>query len=190
MDVFLIRHTSPAIAKGICYGQTDIGLREDFDEEAEAIHALIGQPKGKYAIFSSPLRRCTLLADRLFPTVIWHSEPRLMELDFGAWEMEQWDAIPSGELSKWMEDFVQVACPGGESYRDLYSRCVDFLSDLQSMSLDQVYIISHAGPIRAIHAYLTDTRLEDSFSLKVHYGEVIRMDSLRPAGENCSAQKK
>jgi alpha-ribazole phosphatase len=36
-NIFLIRHTTPAVAKGICYGQTDLDITESFVEEAEAI---------------------------------------------------------------------------------------------------------------------------------------------------------
>ena len=34
MEVILIRHTSVDVPVGICYGQTDVPLKESFEEEA------------------------------------------------------------------------------------------------------------------------------------------------------------
>ena len=34
MEVILIRHTSVDVPKGVCYGQTDVPLRDSFEEEA------------------------------------------------------------------------------------------------------------------------------------------------------------
>lgn len=37
MKIYLIRHTTPHIEKGICYGQTDLDVAETFNNEAEII---------------------------------------------------------------------------------------------------------------------------------------------------------
>ena len=57
--------TTPAVDKGICYGQTDLDVTESFFEEAEMI--LRALPPGIVAVYSSPLQRCTRLARHLFP---------------------------------------------------------------------------------------------------------------------------
>jgi len=33
MEIYLIRHTTPDVAKGICYGQTDLDVANTFEEE-------------------------------------------------------------------------------------------------------------------------------------------------------------
>ncbi|AWW29033.1 alpha-ribazole phosphatase [Echinicola strongylocentroti] len=175
MEIYLIRHTKPDIAKGICYGQTDLALAESFAEETDIIRTKLKGQATSLAIFSSPLRRCAALAKALFPEVSITEDPRLMELDFGSWEMLAWEAIPKAEITPWMEDFVQVPCPSGESYRQLYDRCVAFITDLQQQKTDKAIIITHGGPIRAIHAHFNDIALKDSFSLKVEYGEVLKL---------------
>ena len=38
MEIYLIRHTTPLIEKGICYGQTDLDITESFEEEVSMIH--------------------------------------------------------------------------------------------------------------------------------------------------------
>ena len=64
-DIYLIRHTTPAVAKGVCYGQTDLDITETFLEEAEVIRQVL--PAGIAAVHSSPLQRCARLARHLFP---------------------------------------------------------------------------------------------------------------------------
>ena len=33
MDVYLVRHTTPDVLSGVCYGQADLGLAPSFDAE-------------------------------------------------------------------------------------------------------------------------------------------------------------
>jgi len=175
MDIYLIRHTQPAIAKGICYGQSDLKLAETFPLEAEKAEKQLSKLKSDFMLFSSPLQRCSKLAETIFP-ISARIDNRLMELDFGDWEMKTWDDIPQTELNPWMEDFVHMPCPNGESYMDLYLRCIDFLEELKQQNTEQAFVITHAGPIRAMHAYVNDIELKDSFSLKVGYGEFIKIE--------------
>ena len=37
MEIYLVRHTTPAIEKGVCYGQTDLNVAETFEEEVELV---------------------------------------------------------------------------------------------------------------------------------------------------------
>ena len=37
MDIYLVRHTTPKIDKGICYGQSDLELADSYPEEFKAI---------------------------------------------------------------------------------------------------------------------------------------------------------
>lgn len=37
MKMTLVRHTSVDVPKGVCYGQSDVGLRATFAEEAERV---------------------------------------------------------------------------------------------------------------------------------------------------------
>ena len=34
MEIILIRHTSVDVPQGVCYGQTDVPLRDTFEQEA------------------------------------------------------------------------------------------------------------------------------------------------------------
>ena len=37
MEIYLIRHTTPKIEKGICYGQADLNVADSFEEEINVI---------------------------------------------------------------------------------------------------------------------------------------------------------
>lgn len=119
-ELFLIRHTTPAVNKGICYGQTDLDITDSFHEEADLIRRHL--PDNIQSVHSSPLRRCALLAEHLFPSrpIVLHVD--LMEIHCGEWEMKSWDELPKEVIDPWMKDFVRVRIPGGESYLDLHER--------------------------------------------------------------------
>jgi len=191
-DIYLIRHTTPAVGKGVCYGQTDLDVTESFAEEADLI--LRHLPAHIHSVHSSPLQRCTKLARLLFPShpVMVYTE--LMEIHCGVWEMKNWDDIPREEIDPWMKDFVQVRIPGGESYLDLHervTRCFNLIRmerdegeqygrneavpSLGSSSGPRA-IIAHGGVIRSVLSYITSTPLIDSFKVfSLHYGCVVRV---------------
>ncbi|WP_422362387.1 alpha-ribazole phosphatase [Reichenbachiella sp.] len=171
MEIYLIRHTTPKIAKGICYGQSDIDLTSIFKKEAEEVHQLIDKPLDY--IFSSPLKRCANLANSFDVSV--QKEPRLMELSFGDWEMKKWKDIPQSALNEWMENYVTQAPPKGESYKKLKARVVEIFKGIISQNRASTGIITHAGPIRAILSHVLNLSLKDTFTLKIDYGSVTKI---------------
>ncbi len=172
MEIYLVRHTTPNIEKGICYGQSDIGITESFDAEVIKIHQNI--PISEISkIYCSPLQRCKLLAQTCNKPIFFDN--RLKEMDFGDWELKSWNTINPKELDPWMKDFVTTKVPNGESYIQLQKRMLDFYADLNLLSDEKIIIITHAGPIRALLSYLRNIDLKDSFSINVTYGEVIKI---------------
>ena len=168
MEVHLIRHTTPDIAEGICYGQSDLNLANTSDIEIQNTTELLG---GKCeVVYSSPLTRCMKLANQISEDVI--QDNRLMEVNFGQWEMKKWSDIPANELNIWMDEYVKTAPTQGESFFELSSRVVEFLSDLFDKNHEQVAIVTHAGVIRAAIAFVLGLPLENSFRLSIDYGSI------------------
>ena len=124
MEVYLIRHTETVSEKGICYGQADVTLLTPFEEQFQKIKQELGNET--MVFYSSPLQRCLQLAEYLTKDVI-AIDKRLMEMHFGNWELQPWDTIPKEELNPWMEDFVSVQVPNGESFEILYERVLSFI---------------------------------------------------------------
>lgn len=170
MQVYLIRHTTPDIAKGICYGQLNIGLDEDqFEKELKVIQSKLPSDIEKF--YSSPLVRCTQLAEKLCTD--YEIDDNLMEMNFGKWENVPWSDIPEDELNVWMNNFVNEKTPNGESYRNLHTRCTKFTDSLLHKNLKMVAIITHAGNIRSIISKVLGLPLENSFRLELNYGCVV-----------------
>jgi alpha-ribazole phosphatase len=174
-DIYLIRHTTPAVAKGICYGQTDLDVTESFLEEAELIKQVLPYPIAQ--VYSSPLQRCSRLAQLLFPGGHLALMPELMELHCGSWEMQPWDDLPKDEIDPWMADFVNIRVPRGESYLDLHarvSRCFTAIAAAEAEGPKA--IVAHGGVLRSILAGITGTPLIDSFKVfSLYYGCVVRV---------------
>jgi len=74
-----------------------------------------------------------------------------------------------------MNDFVNVVVPNGESYTILQKRILEFYNSLNHTANKKIVIVSHAGPIRALLAHIQKIDLKDSFTIKVAYGQVIRI---------------
>lgn len=158
----------------MCYGQADIEVTDTFYDEAEVIKPLL--PAGIEQVYSSPLVRCKKLAVHLFPTQNISFENDLMEVNCGEWELQHWDAIPKEVIDPWMNDFVNVQIPGGESYVQLHervTRCFERIAALQK----PVAIVSHGGVLRSILSHITNTPLKESFgAFGLQYGCVVKLE--------------
>ncbi|CAL2063005.1 alpha-ribazole phosphatase [Tenacibaculum sp. 190524A05c] len=175
MEIVLVRHTTPDIAKGICYGQADLDVVATFEQEAELIVSSLKHYNFD-SMYSSPLQRCKKLAHKIGKDFIF--DERLLELNFGDWELKPWDDIPKEEINPWMEDFVNQTPKNGESYVDLHKRTTSFIEEILKTSYDSVLIVTHAGVIRSLWAYFHQIPLEKSFDLKLEYGEMLTINTL------------
>lgn len=176
MIITAVRHTSVNVPSGICYGITDVPLAPTFLSELESIRRnLTSEPFD--AIFSSPLSRCTKLANELFPEGPIRIDDRLTELDFGDWEMQPWDSVfSSSEGKTWFQDYTRASSPNGESFPDLVSRVKSFLDELREFENEQIAIISHAGVIRALMCLLQEKSAEEAFNTPLKYGQIVHFD--------------
>ncbi|HLP39593.1 alpha-ribazole phosphatase [Lacibacter sp.] len=172
-EIYLIRHTTPAVEKGTCYGQADLDVTESFYEEAAMIKEYL--PTSIKSVYASPLQRCSKLAQHLFPShnISFHDD--LKEINCGEWELRKWDDIPQEIVMPWMNDFVNVRIPGGESYLDLFARTTTIFQKIAEKK-ERAAIVSHGGVLRSILSHLTNTALIDSFNVfKLQYGCVVKL---------------
>jgi len=173
MDLFLIRHTKVDVKPKVCYGQTDVDVAISFLTEAENTKKQL-VPTQFDRIYSSPLKRCKKLSEYLFADEIIFDD-RLMELNFGDWEMQNWDDLRNPTVDKWMNDFVNTPCPNGESFIVMYSRVETFINEIKTRKIGNIAIVTHGGVIRCILAYLNNEELKDAFKRKIDYGQVIKI---------------
>jgi alpha-ribazole phosphatase len=179
MEVYLVRHTETTVGKGVCYGHSDLPLKEPYKEQFKEILSQIKPKEAK--IYSSPLIRCSLLANYLHLNSL-NTEPisydeRLIELNFGEWELKEWDKIDNIVLSDWMEDFVNNRAGSGESFNQLYLRVNHFIENTlfrEHNNLPSI-IVTHAGVIRCFLCRERNIKLNDAFKIEVDFGSVYRI---------------
>lgn len=173
MDIFLVRHTRVQIQEGTCYGQTDVALADSFDEEFTQLQTKLPALDDKTLIISSPLQRCLQLSARLSYRL--QTDPRIIDLNYGAWEMKSWSEIATDDFQRWATDFVSFAPPQGESYQMLANRCEDFWHDLIQRDAERAIIITHSGVIRCLIAKILEIPLHKVMSLNLDCGSVTQV---------------
>ncbi len=173
MDIYLIRHSKTIATPGLCYGRTDIALDDNFADELAKIRTKLPELHADCRVFSSPLSRCTQLAEQLSEHV--ETDDRLLEINFGDWENIPFDALDSDELRHWTDNFVTSRAPNGECFTDLFLRAGEFWQDLVQQDAPQALIITHAGTIRALLAHVLKLPLANAFQFRVALSSVHKL---------------
>lgn len=181
MKVILIRHTSVDVPSGTCYGQTDVPLRSTFPEEAKNVKAQLTHYVALDKVYTSPLSRCTRLATYCgYPDA--RRDARLLEMNFGAWEMQRYDEICDTHLEEWYADYLHQPATDGESFEEQLKRVSSFLDELRKKNYQRVAVFTHGGVIVCALIYAGLVRPEEAFSHVPSYGGIISI-SLSPLPE-------
>jgi alpha-ribazole phosphatase len=146
--LWLVRHATPLIEPGVCYGQLDVPACPQ--DTAQAAQRLAAELPLQAVMWVSPLKRCWQLAlalqhhrADLRPRI----DARLMELRFGAWEGQLWDDVGSAATDAWAHDLWAYEPGGGESVADLMARVGAAWDDGLRAPSATVWI-THAGVVR------------------------------------------
>mgnify|MGYP000184389114 CR=1 FL=1 len=180
MALVLIRHPQPEVASGICYGKTDLLLREPAMTSAKKVSPkLLLLAQAPSHIACSPLQRCAELGTALatlHPAAAFSFDTRLQELDFGSWEMQPWNSIGKDQMDAWIASGFD-AHHGGESLQQLDSRVASWLHDVQSTyAADQsLWVVTHAGVIRSILRQKNICSFKESLGYPIDYGHFIHI---------------
>ena len=183
MKLTLVRHTSLDIAPSICYGQSDVGVSANFDNERLALQNKLAAFQFD-AIYASPLKRCHQLAQALcidktlgYPSENIKLDERLRELHFGDWEMHAWDAIPRDIFDVWANDYANLAPPNGETFLQLHARAKRFVEDVSSHYHGKsILVVTHGGLIRALVAEVLNMPLKRLFRINIDHASVTQLE--------------
>lgn len=174
MEVYLIRHTSVDVPAGVCYGQSDVPLHLTFESEAAACREQLQSLAPFDAVFTSPLSRCVRLATFCgYPDAV--REPRIMEINFGQWEMKRFDEIQDPRLQEWFADYLHVAATDGESFEMQYHRVSAFLDELKQQPWQRVALFAHGGVLISAQIYAGVLTPEEAFGALSPYGGIIHI---------------
>ncbi len=172
MELYLVRHTRVAVERGIFYGHTDVDLAETSAEDFARLRRKL--PKTEFNVFTSPSLRCRTIAEKLNGSSLL-TDPRLMELNFGDWEMKRPEEIPAEPFQHWFDNFVEVPSPNGETFRQLYDRCVAWFEDVCKENYPQNVVVTHGGVIRALLSHILAFPLKNAFTLYIAFGSVTKI---------------
>ena len=126
------------------------------------------------AVYTSPLSRCTRLAEYCGYGDA-QREPRILELDFGEWEMQEYKEIKDPHIEVWFEDWINVRATGGESFRDQFERVSEFLGELKGKGLGNVLLFCHGGVLACAKVLSGKIDPADAFSTLDDYGSILHI---------------
>lgn len=151
--IYLIRHGVTAANERHLYcGSTDLPLSPAGQTALEG--ARIPLP-GPCRFATSGMRRTAQTLALLFGDVPFRVDPRLREMDFGAFEGKSYDQLRDRpDYQAWISgDNEQNPTPGGESGAEMTARVLAALEDYRNSGENWV-LVTHGGPIAAIMAAL------------------------------------
>ena len=182
MEIYLIRHTPVNNPQKLCYGQSDIELANDWEADFAALQKKLNLNLSDAIVYSSSSKRCSKLAGFLSGDR-FQIDAKLLEMNFGDWELCEWTAIDQTVLNAWMANFVKYQVPGGENFVIMHQRCTQFWEELTaSPSGDKIIVVTHAGVIRSILAHILNIPLDKIFQLEIDYSSVTKVTVAKEYG--------
>lgn len=177
------RHPPIANPAGLCYGRYDIPLAKDW-QQAVAKTRPSGDPRSP--CLSSPASRALTYAQWLWPQRPICIEPRLQELDFGAWEGRPWSAIAPSQVDHWQQDLWRHSAPGGESIQQMSARLDRLLIELSltSAHAPELCLVSHHGVLKLLIGKARQLSVTELLDVSVPFGARVSFrltgSTLRP----------
>lgn len=141
------RHPKPEGARGRCIGRTDLAVNPRRAKRlAHRIRTQVRREGWPRVIHTSPLERCAAVGRWLRRFGFTHRiDCDLAEMDFGAWDGQEWSRIGVAQVREWEDNFMHFAPGGGESIAHLFERVQRFAASRPGVCL----IVGHAGWINA-----------------------------------------
>lgn len=172
--MIFLRHPTPLIDPGICYGQTDLDIAEIGHEQIN--NALDKTPKAT-RIIASPALRCRKLAlslgERDGVDVVF--DERLWEMHMGDWEGIAWKDIDRAMSEEWLKDPINNPTPNGECFADLQNRVHEVIDTIMDDEAMTTLVVCHAGPIRATQMRWENISFSEAFAQAPPYSDPLRL---------------
>lgn len=148
MSIILIRHGATAgNLKGRYIGVTDEPILPGTAAERKYPAA--------HRIVCSPLKRCVMTAELIYPNREYELCPELAETDFGRFENKSYEDMKDDpEYIKWLVSGGTLPFPGGEPHEHFKARCISAFCRIMSGGADDVAFIVHGGTIMAVMQHL------------------------------------
>mgnify|MGYP004500129859 FL=1 len=125
VDLTLIRHGQvQANIEKRYIGSTDMSLTVNGMKSLEKLNKAQIYKTPDY-LFCSPMSRCKMTCDILFPDKIYTVIDEFHEMDFGSFEMKNYQELKDNAYyQRWIDSNGTIAFPEGESRQDFVLRCM------------------------------------------------------------------
>lgn len=189
---FLVRHGETLWNREAKYqGQSDVPLTDAGRNQAKKLSQRL-KDMHIDVVYASDLERtietANIIAEPHGLEVIPAS--RMREIHFGIWEGYTYEEIIAewpAEFEKWKGDSFNISPPKGETFLQLCDRVSTFLKEAAvKHPNDNILIVSHAGPVRAILLILLNLKYELFWKFKISNTSLTEIvyDGLKDLGES------
>lgn len=127
-------------------------------------------------VYSSCLDRCRQTAELACPGHDIIADPRLNEIDMGAWDGHPFDYIRQIRPQAFDERGRRIDTfrpPDGESFEDVSDRAFPLLEDLPTKPGSRTLLVTHAGVMRVLLCRIQGLPLKALFSIRLEYGQLF-----------------
>ncbi|MFA0114363.1 alpha-ribazole phosphatase family protein [Vibrio sp. 10N.261.46.E11] len=156
-NIYLLRH-GKVEGKAALNGLSDVLVNPDLQKQI--CEALVQHNVAFDGVVTSPLRRCSDLANRYAQrmSVPLSVTPDFQEMNFGDVDGVPFDEIEDkwGMLETFWQDPVNHQLTGAESLQGFYDRVTQAWSQLLNDPSDNILLVTHGGVIRILLAHCLD----------------------------------
>ena len=182
--IYFLRHgqTDYNASKRI-QGTLEIPINEKGRGQARRNGSLLSElieSKDRFDFVASPLLRARqtmeIVRDIMgLPELDYRTDDRLKEISFGAWAGMTWPDIEARNPEAYARrqgDRWNVAAPGGETYRDVYSAVVEWVESVKSDTV----VVAHYGTARCIRGYFLKLSPAEILDLDAPHDKVLMIE--------------
>lgn len=168
MKIYFVRHgESTANDEGIYSGHLDVELTEKGKQQALGCKDILSNIEFQHVV-SSDLKRAKNTAEIICGdrNIDISENKELREMNFGIWEgLSNREIVEKykDEYNTWINDYVNLKAPEGESLKEFYDRAVSAYEDIKAKyiinkehisggdkKIKDILIVSHSGVIRSL----------------------------------------
>lgn len=160
-------------------GHAQVALNETGHQQAAALGQRLAQ-EGIEAIYSSDLPRAWITAQAISKAcnVPLQAEPRLREMDFGAWQGRAHAEIHARHTSSapGSQEPLSFAPPGGETLGQLAERVAAALEGARHAQQGKTILwVTHGGPLRTLLCLVLGLGLEHNGQFRTQTASVSEL---------------
>ena len=173
-ELYILRHGETLWnQQGRLQGQKDSPLTDKGRQQALAQGEVLRSVKSlPHIVFVSPLGRTLTTANLAAPFIKTHvKDPRLLEINFGAWEGATRDAISQKFKAPLQGSEWFFKSPGGETFQMISTRVMSFLQELE----DPAIIVTHAVTSKVLRGIYLGLDQADLLKLPAEQGCIYHL---------------